>query len=211
MPQLPRGSSRPLTEGLEQDLVNSGGTERFHYSREVCFFFPPLPFHGLVLQKTAQNALCGQLKLTNHIRLKSSSIKLSWITPCDSPLRIDKSTASRKKKKNIHSFERESELHNMTCSEGRMRSGMTLENKRSYNDNIIKKKGDCFDWRTRRRTGLLLLKTKKTALNYKKTRQDLGDEQVWSCVFCVSCSAFALFMDNIIILRSRGGRKIKKI
>lgn len=97
----PEAQTDLLTRGLGQDLVNSRGTERFHYSREVCLFFPfffGFTIHGLVLQKTAQNALCGQLKLTNHIRLKSSSIKLSWITPCDSPLRIDKSTASRKKK-----------------------------------------------------------------------------------------------------------------
>lgn len=101
------GLERTFNRGLEQDLVKSGGTGEIPLFTGKSVF----TFHGLVLQKTAQNALCGQLKLTNHIRLKSSSIKLSWITPCDSPLRIDKSTAGKGRKKKITASW---QLHDMT-------------------------------------------------------------------------------------------------
>lgn len=111
------GAQTDLYRDLKQDLVNSRGTERFHYSREVCFFYRSL---ALYYRKIAEKAVCGQLKLTNHLRLKSSSIKLSWITPCDSPLRIDKSTASAKK---IHNFKRAVQ-HDVQC---KMSCGMALK------------------------------------------------------------------------------------
>lgn len=94
-----------FTEGIR------GGSCKFWRNWKIPLFKGSLVFYrfmALYYGKQHRMHFVGSWKLTNHIRLKSSSIKLSWITPRDSPLRIDKSTASRGEKI-IHSLERERE------------------------------------------------------------------------------------------------------
>lgn len=70
----PEASADLQTAVWSRILLILGGTQRFHYSREV---WVGACFTALYYRESAENALCGQLKLTKHKRLKSSSIEPS--------------------------------------------------------------------------------------------------------------------------------------